>query len=495
METMQTGKGMPIKQYDTHLEGLEKENFDLKMQIAHLKLQLKDTTNQTTFSLPPPCDCKQKQEETQTILKDAKATIETLLQEKLQWEELYTTATLKTTALEEENEQIKGDCIKLSNHISAKKDGERESQRVLQQIKTEILTVKSELEETETLKNALHSLRSSYAQLKDEYIKLEEFSKGLEADYKVEVDKAYALAQEKAAVKEELFQAQRRAEEAAIYAKEQERKNALGEKVTEELKREKHLIQVQCDGVEKRAERIIAERNAQIQQTQQAYYQKREALSKADRAIAATEDSMKEYKDHLSRIHKRVFNALGRLESSEEITKAILATQNMTTHQIAEKLSSKNTIISTIRKEEEKILQELELTQRQAEKLKEEKGALLKEREEIRARLELKPESLKLAEEIGIKEFTTLNNLFAQFIAYTKSIISQNAQELGQREHFYEEERQERGKKMEVFQKKLQIALSELHACKSYLEEKKALIKTLKKCTPMLQKIDVSSEK
>jgi len=497
MEMGQAARATPIKEHDSAVERLEKENFELKLQINHLKLRLNEVASQTSLSVLP-CDCNKTQEETQNILKEVKAAMETLIREKTHLEGASRRAKERIGELEEEKERLTEDCVKLSEHIAKQQKKEQESQEVLKELKKEIIQVQAESEEAEANRAQLKHAAESCQKLKEEYLRLEEFSKKIEWEYKREMEKNSEIQKESAELVKTVQRMQKEIEETRRYAGEAEKHGRLGEQVAKELKKEKQAAVEQRDAAERRAEEVIRERereremeSADAQELERKQRERAQGMHRTLRKMEAIfdEDSSR-VAEVTSRID-RVFNGVAQLE---RLARQIIGEKNVESAKYAEKIAKSSYAVGSTQAEMRKAEEMLKRTSSELERTEKEKNALALEVEELRRRIRITPECARTAEELGINSFTTVNDLFVQMKEEKARIETDWSRKIEKIEEQNRAEKDARQRKLVEFQEKLQMAVSELNLCKSYLEEKKNLIKTLKKhqSGSLLKKIDVS---
>lgn len=510
----QKPKQLPIKEYDTVLEKLEKENFDLKLQISHLKTRLNELTN-SSLTFIPACDCKKTKSETRDVLSEVKVEMKNLIEKNEDLKVQNTNLIDKLEEVSEENDSLRKDCIKLSQHISEKTRKEAENKNILQQMKSEIETVKEEMEQVERIKEQNRVL-------KEEYINLDRITKKLEEEYKNEHRHLSAensnLQQQNMQIKNRIKQLEQQIEETShrnhqltnenhalsldkqtlsqearqlqtqlkMKTEEVQRAKELGERVVSEIKSKSRYTQSEKEELEKRAEKIIKERDLKIGQLKVFVNKLTTEIEDVNGRISVLQNGFAEYIKYIAGVTHRISKVSVEIERLKKISDSVI-----TDHRAdASRCEKTEKEIKRLRREKEILEEVVKDAKKEIEKSKTEKESLLMEREDLINRLHITPGTLKIAKDLGVKEFTTINNLF---------ITWKNSQErlLQEIDRKHREEERERNEKLEDFQNKLHAALSELHFCRTYLEEKKSIIKLIKKqhgSSSLLSKIDVSNK-
>ncbi|KAI5191222.1 hypothetical protein NEMIN01_1430 [Nematocida minor] len=510
---------LPIKEYDTSLEKLEKENFDLKLQISHLKAKLNELTN-SSLTFIPTCDCKRTKTETKDVLTDVKKEVEKLLE--INEEVKSENAELKNRIEEvfDENSSLRKDCIRLSQHIKEKTAQEEETKQILSQMREEIETVKEELEDMENIKR-------EKAKTEEEYERLSRVAKTMEKEHKSEVDRMKSantkMQQQNAQLQEIAHQMTQQIEESArsnhqltnenhsisnqnqkltqkinslngilknlqdqveIKAQETYKTKEIGERLVHEIKAKNKQTQAEKEEMEKRAEEIIKDREGKIAQLQMSLNKMNTEVQHNNIQISRIQNVFSEYIKYIAALTGRVANVSTEIDRAKSSQKAF--------QEEREKVKTDRTkeALEMVKKEKDTLEGIIREAKKEIEKTKSDKNKLLEEREDLINRLHITPSTLKIARDLGVNEFTTINNLFLTW-KETKERAEQEAALKNRREE------EKRNRKLEEFQTKLQAALSELHFCRNYLEEKKNIIKAIKKqnSNPSLfKKIDISNE-
>ncbi|KAI5181601.1 hypothetical protein NEOKW01_1777 [Nematocida sp. AWRm80] len=491
-------KGMAIKEYDTNLDRVERENFDLKMQVTHLKSRLKEVTNQS-FSILPSCDCQKKEQETNNVLEEAKTAMEQILKEKEELQRVHAGLYNKIAQLEEENHRARQDCTKLSEHIEMRNRKEQESTEALALLKQEILQVKEEIEQTQKLKDQNRDLSQAYSELKEQTLKLEQFSKQLESDYKREVQKSQELQENNQKVSQRLTEMQSKMRTLVQQVEAQTKHNILGEKAVEELRKDKNALLDQKAQIQARAEEIIAEREKQISQTQNAFQRLKEKYNSLTRVIYALEPQLEQEIFRIEHLIQRTAIISENIDHLRAETLSVLANTQRNTYTKTAQIENIQQRMGYAQTEANSLLEQLKEAQEVANRMREEKYEREQEVRELKERIRITPQVAQAAKELGIHEFTTISELFSLWMQDRESISNELKNQLLQREQEHARAEAQRNRKIDEFQNKLKAALSELNACRSYLNEKKALIKALKKHNsqniPILRSIDVSTDK
>ncbi|KAI5186433.1 hypothetical protein NEHOM01_1466 [Nematocida homosporus] len=498
MDALPFTRGPPIKEHDHLIATMERENFELKMQISHLKAQLREHTMQTNLSINPPCDCKKKSIETNQILAEAKSAMETLLAEKESLESLYTETTQTLERMQEEKTRLKNDCIKLSEHIAYKHQKEQESQQALQTMRAEIVAVKSNLEENEMLKEEISKISEAYRAIKEEYVKLDEFAKSLETDFKSEVNQKHQIVAENETLKSKLNTAQQKLEELVTHATNLEKQQLLGEKVVEELKKEKRSVAEQVVSVQSRAEGIIAEREKQISYLQNRVTQLHGSMQRAEAEMQRIVNGVVEEIKRVELATGRTSKTLSTVDDLDRHFQRIVSKIQREQVHCTERLTSTGQMAARVQEEAKAAAQKLEAAREENAKLRQREDQLNGQIEDLQRRIHLTPEALAIAGELGIRDFTTLSDLFIKWSADREKNENWLANCLEEKEKEHQHEARVRNRKLDEFQTKLQTALSELNICRAYLEEKKSLIKALKKSSstnPIMKQIEISTSK
>lgn len=463
------------KQQDTQINNLEKENFDLKLQINHLRQQLKDLTNQTSVSFyPPACNCQEKQQETQDILKEVKSTMEALIQEKAETEQLLTRAEAQIAGLDEEREDLKRDCIKLSEHISYITQREKEKEEMLEKMREEMPRIKNELENTQKLRHMLDVQIQNYNMLKEEYVRLEDFSKSVEAEYKSELTKIAALKQQHTAES-------RKSEEALAtarrYSEDLESRGRIAEQAILELKKEKQNLQEKVKSVEFQAEKMLREKQQQIHMLQTALQKNKNLQARLDAFLSTAESRLVSHVNKIECLERRVGALPMSVLSAREIANTLIHSERQRSKQEIQRVSRN--------------MQKVQAEKEAAEEQNRKKEAAYTE---ISNRLEITQETAELAARLGIHEFTSLRALFNKFAEYTLQLEREHRKVLEEKDRRQKEDEAFRSRKLDEFQNQLHAALSEISACRTYLEEKKRLIKMLKGTkSNIIGRIDVAT--
>ncbi|KAI5175803.1 hypothetical protein NEFER01_1466 [Nematocida sp. LUAm1] len=498
MENAAYETGALVKSQDQMIERIEREKLELKMQINHLKSQIKELTNQTSISMLPTCDCKAKKEETQKILEQAKRAVENLIMEKETLSTLYTETDEKNASLQEENSRLRNDCTKLSEHIARKQQKEKDAYEALEQMREEIHAAQTQMEQNGVLSSELKIATKRYNDLKTEYLKLEEFSRTIETEYKEEVLQKRQLAQDKEAQVRRLEATQKRMEEIIEHSKGQEKDKQIREKVIEEMKREKKALSEQRDSIERRAEEIITERERQIRALQKKTQDLNEYLSRVSGRMGVMESELEEEVRRVIGVESRLSPLYLQIKSNQETAYKAINRTHKEHMEYAEKLATTYQDAVYAKKEIERRDAQLTKFEEELLQVKRNKEQADKELAEIKTRLELTPNAMNAARHLGVKHFTTLNDLFLLWSEEKENLLAQSAQKLEKREEMHKEEERKRVQKIEEFQNKLKVALSELSFCRDYLEKKKHLIKSLKKhptADGLMRVIDVSLDK
>lgn len=467
--------GVLQKQQDTQISSLEKENFDLKLQINHLRQQLKDFTNQTSVSFfPHPCSCQEKQQETQDILQEVKSTMEALIREKAETEHLLATAQSQIVSLEEEKEDLKRDCIKLSQHISHITQREKDKEEMLEKMREEMPRIKTELENAQELRHLLDAQIQNYNMLKEEYVRLEDFSKSVEAEYKSALSKITALEQQHVAASrksgEALATARRHAEDL-------ESRCRVAEQAILELKKEKQSLHEKSRSVEHHADKVLREKQQQVHVLQNALQKNRTLHARLDAFLSTAESRLVSHINKIECLDRRV----------DALPMSVLSAREIA-----------NTLVHSERQRSREEIQQISrhMQKARAEKEAAEENCRKKEAEyaEISSRLEITQETAELAARLGIHEFTSLRALFNRFAEHTLQLEREHRKALEEKDRRQKEEEAFRSRKLEEFQSQLQAALSEVSACRTYLEEKKRLIKMLRGAkSSLIGRIDVAA--
>ncbi|KAI5188402.1 hypothetical protein NECID01_0033 [Nematocida sp. AWRm77] len=490
MEVAEEYKGLPLKEHDLGMERLEQENFDLKLQINHLKMKLKDYTNQTAYSVADLCDCKEKQAETQTILSEVKSAMESLIIEKESLETLHSQASLQAERLREENERLGRDCTKLSMHIAAKQKEEEATQRALGDLKREILSVQAGLEEGEEARKKVHELQRAYSLLKEEHLKLESLSRSIEAGYKEEAAKREALQKENVRTKEIADKITHQIEGAQRYIDEQTKQIQKGEALLEESRRDKQRVLLEAEVEINRAKCVIGEREAKIKSLQKECASQTERANHMQSTVKQLESEVERERSKASELDRQIGQVSRKLQEAEAVQRTLKETQKLQEETLA---GAHRDASSSAQKERQEIESQLRAYRKEKEVLESKNQEVQEELKTLRKRVHITKGSLEIAHELGIEEFTTLDDLFV----HVKQELSKLQSRHANKEKELQQERASRNHKLNIFQEKLQAALSELHVCKQYLEEKKELIKSLKKYAggSFLKKIEVSADK
>ncbi|OAG30299.1 hypothetical protein NEIG_00462 [Nematocida sp. ERTm5] len=513
-------KQLPIKEFDSSLERLEKENFDLKLQISHLRSRLNELTN-SSLTFIPTCDCKRTKTETKDVLSEVKVEMKNLLDQNEMIKSQNAALLEKLEEVQYENESLRKDCIKLSHHISEKTKKESENKNVLQEMKAEIETVKEELEEVEKIKQ-------QNKMLKEEYMALDKLSKKLETEYKEEYSTFTAenasLKQMNANMKERMKQLEREVNEKSemnrqlsnenhdlsrekmelqqnirnleslrqniqsqLMVKTEEAKKAkeVGEQLVNEIRSKSKHTQLQKEEVERRAEDIIKNRDATIIQLKEYLARSTAKMQNVNIKVSTVQNDLCHYVKYLTSLIQRIAKMSNDVDRSKSLVGATLNQCRSKIVHITNDYSHKQE--TKLQKEKESMQTIILDAKREIERIKAEKDRLLTERDDLVNRLHIAPSTLKIARDLGVNEFTTIDNLF---------ITWKNTQEqlLRNIERRHKEEEASRNNKLEDFQKKLAEAVAELNFCRAYLEEKKNIIKSIRKQqgTPsILSRIDV----
>ncbi|KAH9386038.1 uncharacterized protein NEMAJ01_0934 [Nematocida major] len=517
----QSTRQLPIKEHDIFLENLEKENFDLKLQISHLKSRLNDLTN-SSHTFIPACDCKRTQSETKDVLSEVKVEMESLIENNGQLKSQNADLLDRLEEMNEQNESLQRDCVKLSHHISEQTRKETESKRILQEMQAEIESVRMDLEE-------LDSVKKKNKRLEEEYLALDILTKKLEIEYKEEnshlatlnsnlqkkdmllhdrileisnqvagharenqqlQSQNQALSQEKNALALEAqnLMALNKSLQAQLQMKTTEAIQAknMGERLVTEIKNKSKITQTQKDDLERRAEEIIKERDFKIAQLKQDIVDIGGEMEVLGRTVSGTHAGLLEYVNYVSSLSKRMSTMSGEIEKSRRLFDSFVQAYKTGT---AKQGAAENRMASI---HEEKCMLEkaVQETRIEIERSKQEKKRLALEKEELLARLQITPSCLKIAKELGIHEFKSINDLFVCWKDSHTKLLREIEGRHAKEEH-------ERNLKLEEFQTKLQAALAELHFCRAYLEKKKQIIKMMKKHgdnPSILNKIDVSNK-
>lgn len=520
----QISKQLPIKEYDTSLERLEKENFDLKLQISHLQSKLNELTN-SSLTLMQACDCKKTKTETKGVLNEVKTEVENLL--KINQEIRNENIDLKNKIEEvfEENQSVRKDCIRLSQHITEKTRQEEEYKKILRQMKEEIESVKEEMEEIERIK-------TEKTHLEEEYRKITEIAKNMEKTFKKEIEdmqsintKTYQRKEQVKKINQELEQQieeyvrnnhQLTNENHQLNMKNQQlsqkitnlsslinnlqekdsrqtqeihRTKELGERLVNEMKIKNKEIQLEKEEIEKRAEQIIKDRETKIGQMQ-VYINKIQTNTQHSAIeIHRAKETAAIYINRIETLAEKVTKIYTEIDKAKIRSKNILDWYKSQVSFLSTD-KTKDTL-EKIQKEKDRLEFIVKESKQEIEKIRSEKERLSEEREDLAKRLHITPAALRIARDLGINEFTTINNLFITW----KETHDKLSRETAQIKQTHQLEEKERSKKLEEFQTKLHAALSELHFCRAYLEEKKSIIKSIKKQTnsnSIFKKIDIS---
>ncbi|KAI5133884.1 hypothetical protein NEAUS04_0534 [Nematocida ausubeli] len=519
----QTAKQLPIKEFDTSLNRLEKENFDLKLQISHLRSKLNELTN-SSLTFIPTCDCKRTKTETKDVLSEVKVEMKNLLDQNEIMKAQNTDLLEKLEDIQRENESLRKDCVKLSQHISEQTKREAESKNVLHEMKAEIETVKEEMEEVEKIKQ-------QNKMLKEEYMSLDRIAKKLETEYKEEYSQ---FTSENASLQKVNSEMRERIKKMESQLEEQAQRNAqlasenhalcierselqqntrtleslrqniqnqlhvktdealktkeIGEKLVNELKsKSKHAL-LQKEEVERRAEGIIKNRDMTIHQLKDLIERSTTEMQNVNIKVSAIQSEMGHYIKYLVSLIHRIAKFSGEMDRAKMLSASTFGQYKSRVIHIQNEQSHRQDLKSQREKE---TMQDVVLdAKREIERIQAEKDKLLAEREDLIGRLHITPNTLKIAKDLGINEFTTIDNLFITWKTSQDQIVEGITRK-------HKAEGMERSRKLEEFQTKLQAALSELNLCRAYLEEKKNIIKSIRKAqgpSSLLNRIDVSNK-
>lgn len=520
----QISNQLPIKEYGTSLERLEKENFDLKLQISHLKSKLNELTN-SSLTFMPVCDCKKTKTETNGVLNEVKREMENLLETNQEIRNENAQLKNKIEEVFEENGSLRKDCIRLSQHITEKTRQESEYKKVFGQMKEEVEIVKEEMEEMEKIK-------MEKIKIEEELAELRELTKKTERDYKEDLERLGSIntkiLQRKDQLKEMNQQMAHRIEESAKnnhqlttenyelssqnqklfqeiekitnlveeLQKENKEKTEemcktkeIGEKLVNEMKIKNKKIQTQKEEIEKKAGEIIRDREVKIVQLQvhiqKIHTEAQHNLINMNR-IQATAD---EYIRKVGFLTGKVEEITNEIENIRGRTNALL--EQYKAQILVISMDKTKEVLNVTQRDKERLEHIVKEAKQEMEKVRKEKERLSVEREDLAKRLHITQSTLQIAKELGVNDFTTINNLFLTWKKSNDALL----QERDNEKRAFQKEEQERSRKLEEFQTKLYAALSELSICRAYLEEKKSIIKSIKKqggTQSILRKIDVS---
>lgn len=219
-----------IKEYESKVEALGKENFELKMQISHLKTRTKGEGSR----------------EMEGLLKDAHATLERVSEErssaereKRMLEEEQRGLRGRISTVERERDEVFSDCQKLSEFIHEKTKKEEEARREIVGVKAALERMCETMQEEQGRREQAELEKDALEEKLSNAEKMCERLRGEvegERERRREAGDAYKNLHIKArAEKTELSTYKRRAEELA-------EKLAVGESVVEELKTEKERL-------------------------------------------------------------------------------------------------------------------------------------------------------------------------------------------------------------------------------------------------------------
>lgn len=507
-------KEAPIKEHGEKMERLEKENFELKMQINHLRGLMSDPKEANLDTVHMSCmrcasaEKSPEGEMTKRLLSEAHAAMEALVRDKRDLQEERKALISRVQRAEEEKEDLLMDCRKLSEHVTEKEKVEGENIQIVAELKAAMLKMREGMERAQKGMVEKEKMAKAYEKVKEEYVRLEGLYRAMEKEYREDQEKRREVTDDYKTLCVKYKEARASEEARARQIAELEKSKLLGERIIEELKREKGEAVKEVEEMRKKAESIIHSRDSEVYALRRGLARKREEMRSVIGCIGEIEKIIEDNIRTSTDTSMKLFGLNSKLFEIESAGKELVGMRNRLAQengQMAEErerlLGEKRRLLTererlmedskerevarrereAIRKEKEGILREREELAAENSRLRKENQNLLSENRDVLARLKITPEILSKIREMGINEFTSLNDIIGRMYKERDRGLGALEQKIEALEGEKKEEKRNRRAKIEEFQSKFEMAVEDLNACKEYLARKKEEIKMLRR--------------
>jgi chromosome segregation ATPase len=431
---------VPAKELAAKVEGLEKENFGLKMEICHLKK-----------SIPK----RREEKAIDHVLADAEATIKALAGEKEILMEENARAVERAGRAERERDEMAGDCRRLSSHIREKEKSEEENQKIISELKGATARIREGMGVAE---EEMARGKRENGLLREEIERLVRENERMRGE--VEEGRRLSVKCKELLVSNESFM--RRAEE-------REREKGLLESVIETLKREKKEAQAGYADLRVQAEALVKEREREVSLLAGEVRRRKEEAGVISERIRGMERTLGEEVRRVGEAEIRSDSIKRRVEELGSAVAEAIARSKILEEQASVgrgRVEEEESRRMAMEKEKERMERECEDVRRSLLKTEREKEAIV---EQIR----IEPDVYEKLKSAGISEFRTLNEVLVKVFKVLEERGRVLERKLSASRREREREEAERQEKIEVFQRQLEDAFSELDACRRYLESKK----------------------